>query len=266
MGWRMLRGIYTAASGLLANQEQLDITANNIANATTTAFKRDLLVHLAAPNLSISRIEGMDRVPEPGRPMMEAEPVGVLSTGITDSEVFTDFAQGALVETGRNLDLAIQGPGFFVLLTPQGLRYTRAGNFTLSADGTLISPQGFPVLGEQGPILIQGQRVEVGRDGMVVVDGAEVDRLRLVEFANPQGLVKEGGTLYRDEGTAGLRRDGRSVVVSGALEQSNVSTVDELVGLIVNLRQFETGQRAIRAYDETLERAASRVGLVAPAG
>lgn len=266
MGWRMLRGIYTAASGLLANQEQLDITANNIANATTTAFKRDLLVHLAAPNLSISRIEGMDQVPQPGRPLMEAEPVGTLSTGITDSEVFTDFSAGPLVETGRTLDLAIRGPGFFVVLTPQGLRYTRAGNLTLAADGTLVSAQGFPVMGEQGPVQIQGGRVEIAPEGLVTVDGEVVERLRLVEFADPQALTKEGGTLYRDDGAAGARPATGSTLVSGALEQSNVSTVDELVGLIVNLRQFETGQRAVRAYDETLERTASRVGLVAPAG
>ncbi|HEY8530819.1 MAG TPA: flagellar hook-basal body protein, partial [Limnochorda sp.] len=184
----MLRGLYTAASGMLAQAARLDLESNNLANAATTGYKADQAELLSFPTMLLRRVGGKDGEPEPLHPLgiemrtrpdgldrlpfREAPVVGPLGTGVYVEGTFTSFRQGPLRDTGNPLDLALEGPGFFAVETPGGVRYTRAGSFRLDAEGYLADQTGNRVLGVDGPIQVgQAATVAIGQDGSVHADG-----------------------------------------------------------------------------------------------
>lgn len=237
----MIQGLYTAGSGMAAHLARVEVLANNLANADTPGFKADLLTidpSAEAPAAFTPALSPTVTV-GPGRPGLDASP-------------------GAVKFTGNPLDLAILGPGMFVVETPQGERYTRAGAFTRDAAGFLATPQGFRVLGTAGPIRVpeDGFRVDVaGR----LPGGAA---LRLVEGpAGPERLAKVGGNLYAAAEGAAPPADLQDFsVAQGQLEASNVNVVRTMVELLVSLRAYEGHQRAIQAIDQTAGQAASDLG------
>lgn len=246
----MIRGLYIAATGMLAEQTRADITANNLANLNTGGYKKDVAVFRSFPELLVQRIND----PQDGgaRPVL-----GSLSGGAVVDEVLTSFAPGVLKETGQPLDLALEGGNFFVLQTPAGLRYTRNGAFTLDGEGYIVNSDGYRLLGENGPIQVRGQKIEVNRDGTVVVDGQPVDRLLLVSFANPRDLQKAGNNLFigvnPQPAVAGR-------VLQGYLEGSNVNAITEMIDMITIMRAYEANQRMIQAQDSILDKAVNQVG------
>jgi flagellar basal-body rod protein FlgG len=164
-----------------------------------------------------------------------------------------DFSQGELQQTGNPFDLALDGEGFFVINTPRGVRYTRQGTFTLSPDGTVMTPLGDPLLGEAGPIRVVGEEIEVTPEGAVLSDGAEVDRIRIVHFANSLRLTREGQSLFRaPEGEAQAASNFR--VLQGSLEQANVNPIEAMVTLITVQRQFEAYEQALRTMEAATEK------------
>lgn len=224
------------------------LLANNLANASTTGFKRDDLLRPA---------------PAPWGPVPTA--VGWWpAAGLPPApEAWTDFSQGALRETGRELDLALEGPGFFVIDTPAGPRYTRAGAFVLTRDGQLSTPEGFPVLGEAGPLTLRSPRPVVTGEGEVREGNAGVGRLRIVEFPPETRLRKVGGNLFAPDPEGVTPLPARAVrVAQGVLEAANVNPVEEMVGLISVLRAWEAYQRALQAMDETAREATEELGRV----
>jgi flagellar basal-body rod protein FlgF len=250
----------------------LDLETNNLANAATTGYKADQAKLLSFPTMLLRRVGGQHGDPQPLHPLgmevrtrpegldqlpfREAPAVGPLGTGVYVEGTFTSFRQGPLRDTGNPLDLALEGPGFFAVETPGGVRYTRAGSFRLDAEGYLTDQTGYRVLGVDGPIQVgQAATVAVGQDGSVFADGVLVGTLLVVDFADPNTeLRKEGANLFApQEEAAPLAAEGTRVA-QGTLEGSAVNVVESLVRLIELQRAYEASQRVVRSYDETLDR------------
>jgi flagellar basal-body rod protein FlgF len=221
--------IYKALSGAIAQMHKLEVASQDLANVNTTGYKGQRLAFnevLAA------------RTPADGRSG------GFVAVG----HQRTNFVQGDLHSTGNPFNLAIDGEGYFVLQTPRGERYTRSGSFTLSADGTVVTPQGEPLLSEGGPIQISGGKLDVGLDGTVRSESGEVGKLRIVRFVDVSRVGKEGANIFRTE-AANVEDIDAPRVAQGHLEQSNVSPIDSMVSMISIQRQFEAYERAMKLMD-----------------
>lgn len=256
----MIRGLYTGASGMLAEMARTDVISNNMANVNTTAFKKDRTIFRAFPEMNIHRIHdpvpaGLDKVVDP-RPF-----IGMMGTGVMLDEVNTDFNQGHLITTSNPLDLAIRGEGFFQVQTPEGIKYTRDGSFSLSSNGYLVTKEGYYVLGENGPLqLLQTGDITISQQGEVFVNDEYIDRLNIVTFADLNQLQKQGDNLYFTDAVPEPLQD--ADVVQGALEGSNISIVAEMVDLISAFRAYEANQKVIQTHDTTLDRAINDVGRI----
>jgi flagellar basal-body rod protein FlgG len=255
----MQRALWSAASGMQAQQMQIDTIANNLANVNTNGFKR-------------SRAEFQDllyqTVTAPGAPSSSTtrNPAGIqLGLGTKPASVKKLFSQGDFKKTDNPLDVVIQGQGFFKTLMPDGtLAYTRDGAFTANRDGQLVTSQGYLL---DPPITLPSDTltITVGADGTVSVTqpgqttATEVGQIELASFMNPTGLMSLGGNLYQPtqasgdpvDGTPGL--EGLGTVAQGFLEVSNVSIVNELVDMIAAQRAYELNSKAIRASDEMMQ-------------
>lgn len=249
----MIRGIYTTLSGLNVYEIKQSILANNIANIDTPGFKKDAF--------SIGGEEGAD-VPL-FRFVAGKSPtfVGRLPLSVQpQTGFFTDFSQGRLEATGNPLDFAISGEGFFVVATPEGPAYTRAGNFTRDAEGRLVTLEGYPVQGEAGDIVLPAQgAITVDEEGNIRSGGEILGRFRIVRFPDPQLLEKRGGNLFRaPEGVLPEEASGYTIH-QGFLEKANLDVVEAMVRMIEALREYELAQRAVVAQDETLQKAVNEI-------
>ena len=175
-------------------------------------------------------------------------------------EVHTDFSQGHLIETSNPLDIVIKGEGFFQVMTPVGVRYTRDGSFNIDSVRALVTREGYRVQGENGPIILPSLgEVRVDSQGVVQVDGEILDRLSIVSFPEDALLEKQGGNLYSSD-VAPQASD--SEVIQGALEGSNLNVVSEMVDLIAAFRSYEASQKVLRANDETLGKAVNDIARI----
>lgn len=248
----MIRGLYTSASGMLAESVRNDVTANNLANANTTGYKKDTAIIASFPDMLLYRLNDQRKG--------EVQPpaIGKLGTGALVDEVITDHGEGQLKETSSFFDLAIAGDGYFTVETPAGQRYTRNGSFSLNRDGYLVTNQGYYVLGQAGRIRADGE-FKVDNNGNVFVNGGQTDTLRIVTFADPRQLTKIGDTLF----TAAQQGDQTNArVVQKYLETSNINPITEMVNMIAIMRAYEANQKAIQAHDSTLDKAVNSVGSV----
>jgi len=216
---------------------------NNLSNAHTPGFKRDLPLFRSL----LDRNMGQN---------MEAIPFGLIK------ETRTVFQQGDLRQTRNALDLAIEGEGFFKLKTPYGFRYTRSGNFKLNQEGVLTDSSDFPVMGKKGEIVLKGQTITVNRDGMVDVDGNQVDQVAVAAFSDLGLLKKDGQNHFRLEDPQEEKESQDSRVLQGTLEASNVNPFEEMVKLIDSLRTYESCLKMIQSQDEMDSKAANDVGRV----
>jgi len=213
----MGNGFIDTYSALDARMKIVDVIANNLANANTAGFKRDF-----------TRIIENSVGFEPGTQI--------------------DISPGDMMATGNSLDVALNGPGFFVLETPNGIRYTRAGNFALSPSGELMTKDGMKVLStSNSPIDVGEGNVEIRDGGAVTVDGNEVGTLKVVTFNDVTKLQKEGTARFVWNGApGGVQAMTDADVQGGYLERSNVNAIDEMVHLMSSYREFESVQRALR--------------------
>jgi flagellar basal-body rod protein FlgF len=240
----MIKGIYTSASGMLPRILKQEIFANNMANVNTTGFKKDdVFMQVLSQASEESKLSG-----EPWEtPMVDG--------------TYVDFEQGATERTDNPDDLAIEGDGFFAIETPNGTRYTRAGDFTVSPQGLLTDKLGNPVLSDSGPIPVIGNDLTVGTDGNISVDGVGVGKLKIVDFDKPYNLVKaENGYFARKDETVAEKPVKTISIRQGYLEKSNVNAVEVMVDMLSSFRSYEAGQKAIQSQDETLEKAVTELG------
>lgn len=254
----MFRSLATAASGMEAQQTKLDVTANNIANVSTNGFKK-------------GRAEFADLMYQTLRP--GGAPTGTGTTAPTATEIGLGtrlvatsraLGQGELHQTGKQLDVAIEGQGFLPITLPNGeAAYTRNGALQLSAEGRLVTSDGYAVAGDI-TVPPDAQTVTIAADGTVSakVPGdtqpVELGKLQIAMFANPAGLAAQGGTLFRETTASGAvvlgapGEGGAGAVRQGMLEVSNVNVVEEMIDLIAGQRAYEINSRVIRAADEML--------------
>jgi flagellar basal-body rod protein FlgF len=229
----MERGLYIAATGMVAEMVRQDQIANDLANGSTPGYKADRSSQSSFGDLLLSNT-------------VTGQPIGALGLGAQVGRIVTDTTPAALRETGEPLDFGVQGEGWFGVRTPQGVRYTRNGQFALSAQGTLIDGTGNQVMGRGGG------PVRARPDGTV-----DPKQLGLFNLTNPRKI----GDSYVTGAVAG---QATGTIQSGALEASNADPAHSMVDMIASFRAFESGQRVIRTIDETLQKASNVVG--GPAG
>ncbi|WP_067728573.1 flagellar hook-basal body protein [Oceanobacillus damuensis] len=268
----MLRGFYTAASGMITQQRQQEALSNNIANANTPGYKADQTAIRAFPEMLLSQMGSSKNIPtsQGGFNLPVHNTIGSINTGVYVQELAPNFKQGDVRETGITTDLAIvngtlpdeEGFLFFAVQNDAGdVRYTRNGNFTVDGQGFLVTNQGYYVLDEAGnPIQTDGMEYTVTPEGALQTP-EQTTQLGISYIADVNTLAKEGNDIYAGE--AGAVPDGATFTVQqGILEQSNVDSLQSMTDMMNAYRMFETNQRVLRAYDESLGKAVSEIGRI----
>lgn len=265
-----MKNIWVPLSGQIAQQRKVETIANNVANANTVGFKKDQLVfkeHLTALTKGVEDIH---------IPRNEFSPEDFYHTqGAENAMVavdasFTVFEQGQLMPTNNPLDLALQGEGFFEVLTPTGVRFTRRGNFNLNSEGEIVTDQGFKLLSKNNIDASPEERVikvpnnlpiTISNTGEIFTREGIVDQLSVVEFHDKHALRKEGSSLFiTPEQNNIVRNELSTSVRQGFLEGSNVNAIEEMSELVKAHRHFESIQKAINTYDQISGKAANEIG------
>jgi flagellar basal-body rod protein FlgF len=235
----MADDLFVSVSGAIARLRDLETVSNNLANAETAGYKRDLTLFRSALEQALeARGE-----PVPGSP-------GMTRVGVDGGA--TDFTQGPAQFTGQPLDVAIQGDGFFQIETPDGPRFTRAGSFRINAEGQLATPSGHPVLGKGGPIEPTGAARITPSGEVIGENGQRFGQLALVEFPN-RDLTKAGGNLWKANAGVEPREVAAPEFAEATLERSNVAPVSELARLVALQRAFDIQMRMLQAQDESTQ-------------
>jgi flagellar basal-body rod protein FlgF len=249
----MADGIYTALTGAIAQQQTLDVIANNVANVTTAGYRAD---RAAFSEFLAGAQKTQLAVTTTGQPAPRVDHF------VHIDAVTRDQQDGVLKQTGNSLDLALSGDGYFVVQTDSGERLTRAGNFMLRTNNVLTTSDGHDVLGENGrPItLSSAKNVQVSSDGVVQSDGHVVGKLKLVRAEDPTQLEKESATLYKPVDGALMDVATEVTVTQGYIESSNVNAVAGINDLITVNRSFDALQRVIETFQKLDERTARELG------
>ncbi len=241
----MLKGIYKAASSMIPRIKQQEITANNIANASTAGYKKDSVF---LKELNALKKSQLPRRSDWEQPMID--------------QIYVDYSQGVMDRTGNVLDVAIVGNGFFVLENPEnGERiFTRNGNFSADTDGFLVNSEGFRVMADSGYVEVGPGEVDISEAGQVLVDDSEVGRLQVVDFSDKSTLVRQDNTGFAvvDETQPEPAKD--YTLRQGFLERANIDVVKEMVGMIITMRSYEAAAKAIQSQEETLNALFTHVG------
>jgi flagellar basal-body rod protein FlgG len=277
----MLRGIYTSATGMIMNQYKMDVIANNLANVDKTAFKGEDAIFKSFPEMLIRRTrdDGLGWVPIGSFDL--APVVGKLGTGVELNEIFTRFETGPVKKTDNPFDLMIDDrsnstPSFFVVLTDRGEKLTRSGSFILDKDGYLVTPDGFPLMGEKGPIKVSRWNWVVKENGEIWInkkygndpnvgtnetqnqweEPVLLDRIKIRTVEFPRELKKEGNSFYAITPESGpmleLKEDKFPLILQGYLEASNVNIVRQMTKMIEVQREYEANQKSVTTHDSLL--------------
>ena len=251
----MDRGTYVAASGGLFQLRKLEVVNNNLANINTTGFKRQLLVGERAEfeNTLAAEVAKDD-------PYAKAD--HQRTPGVAAIKSVTDFSPGPIENTGNPFDLALRNPkDFFVISTPNGQEYTRAGDFTLDAEGRLVTKDGASVLGDGGEITVTGANVSIDPNGTVKTNGQAAARIQVVRIAETDQLERTGNSRFKLP--AGVAPEVvEPDVVPQALEKSNVSAITGVIDLIVAQRGFDMYAKSAEAIDQMNQAAISQIGRI----
>jgi flagellar basal-body rod protein FlgG len=226
----MHKGIYIAISGAVLKQNQLEVIAQNLANANSIGYKREYIT------FSDYLIKESNKVSD-----------DKIMTNL--NRVYYDFSKGEFIRTGKILDIAIEGEGFIAL---EGNLYTRRGDLKVDDEGYLTNFKGIRVLGRDGLINVGKDKIPtITSTGRVIVDGNEIDEIKIVNFDSYEGLVKrDSSTFYTNQ----LGKDSNPSILTGYLETSNVSAINEMISMITALRDFESYQKAVQIFDESINK------------
>ena len=223
----------------------MDTVSHNLSNANTTSFKESLLLTRARVDVKYND-EGLLHQDEDQK--------------ITEG--YVDYSQGSLIQTEDDFDFALEGQGFFTVRTPDGVRYTRSGAFTKNALGELVTLSGHQVLDQsEATIQVEGKSFNVSESGSVYLNGVKITALKIVDFADKSGIMRDGHNYYKvSDGASNPVETSDMKVLQGMLEGSNVNVVEGMVEMIRYNRQFESSQKAIHTIDESVGKAINEIG------
>ncbi|WP_196593106.1 flagellar hook-basal body protein [Pectinatus sottacetonis] len=278
----MLRGLYTAAVGMITEQIRTNTIANNLANVNTNGYKKDetiseefqsVLLHRINDSTQKGNIFDLQNIDTARNYLLKGTVadtgsgeavIGSLGRGAKIAEIAVIRDQGPMENTGNKLDLAITGQGYFAINTPQGVRYTRDGNFYRSAAGQLVTANNQAVLNTSGGAInlpANTDNIAIGADGTITANGNSLGKIELAGFSDRGALLKEGDNLYRPQKGANPQTATGSIQ-QGWLEKSNVNVAREMVKLINNYRTYEADSKALTTQDSLLDKAVNDVGRV----
>ena len=257
----MLKGLYTAYTGMINEQNRVDTLSNNLANSATTGFKKEGTTSQAFKDVLAYKIKDTS---EPGI----ARRLGTMNMGVKIGENYVDYSQGPFHETGNDFDLALSGDGFFAVdfMDKEGnciLKYTLDGAFSLNVDGALVNKNGDFLMSTNNThiILDPTQDFRVDRQGVIYQNDVAMAQIQVVDFEDYDYLERYGENYFQPvEGATQIASTAQ--VYGGYLEASNVQVVKEMVDLIAFTRAYESNQKIVQAYDETLGTAVNDVGKV----
>lgn len=253
----MVKGLYTAAMGMNVQAKRLDIISNDLANTDTTGYKKDVAVVSSFKEEYIKRLNDTENF------VPNNEVIGKITYGAKIDEVYTDFTQGSVISTGLETDLALQGDGFFTVQTPNGVAYTRDGNFSVNQYGSLVTKEGYVVMGQEGAMELgedyftTGNKLVVQSNGDVYVGSDYIDTLDIASFEDTKSLTKINDNLFT---ATGARNDFTGSVIQSFLETANVNPVSAMVDMITVARAYETNQKMIQTQDSILGKAVNDLG------
>lgn len=272
----MLRGFYSAAAGMIAQQRRTEMLTNNMANATTPGFKADQSSLRAFPEMLLHRLDSTTIPTKRGFQLPTSQEIGSINTGVYMQEAIPAFIQGDLKETGNATDVALLEQNvpanssiFFTVENSDGnSAYTRNGNFAINGEGFLTTSDGFYILDEAGNrIQLNSSNVKILEDGSILDNGTFRARINVAFAEDPNILIKEGNGLFRTDNNNPLPTAIGNQTVSysiqqGFLERSNVDTAKTMTDLLSAYRAFEANQKILQAYDRSLEKAVTEVGRI----
>jgi len=235
----MISSMNLSPSGALRQDRRFQMISQNLSNVQTVGYKKDVSLFSTLFNQAHERLSDDQQ-----------------------ERSFISFQQGAIEKTGNDFDLAIEGDGFFKVMTPNGIRYTRAGNFKLDKEQRLVQTDGFPLLGKAGEIRVTGKEMVIDKDGSVKLNGEEAGRIALVTFADPTRLNKEGKNLFVPAAPGEEKEAEGPSILQGYLEQSNVNSIEEMIKLVDALRTYESCLKVIQSRDELNGKVVNELGRV----
>ncbi|MGC4379087.1 flagellar hook-basal body protein [Fictibacillus sp. Mic-4] len=275
----MLRGFYNAAAGMIAEQRRQEMLSNNIANVNTPGFKADQGSLRTFPKMLLQQMSSSQT---PDGNITTSFPIGELATGVYLQETVPKFLQGDLKETGLKTDIALaegtvpvnrqtgkRGALFFIVQNEEGqLRLTRNGHFTVDPAGTLVTAEGYKVMGKNGkPIKVADENFKVEPDGTIINQGKASGQIDIAYIDDPFKLMKEGNGLYRLEGNGPIasaigNRNVAYQLKQGFIERSNVDMDRTMTEMMTAYRAFEANQKVLQAYDRSMDKAVNEVGKI----
>lgn len=258
----MLRGLYTAWTGMVNEQNRMDVMTNNLANASTVGYKKE-----GATSQSFDDVLTV-KIKDASVGLANVQRTGVRNPGVKIGETYTDFSQGSFRETGNAYDMALEGDGFFAIeftnkAGETSTMYTRAGQFALNKDGYLVTQEGDYVLdADSKRIQLDTLKdTDISADGRISQEGEVIAQLQIADFEDYDYLEKYGETYYQPLQGAELT-EGTARVRAGYLEMANVQVVSEMVNLISITRAYESNQKIIQTYDGSLDIAVNQLGRI----
>lgn len=257
----MVRGLYTAYTGMVNEQKRLDIISNNLANSATVGYKEENVTSRSFKDLMMTKIKDASEANVDRK-------IGVSNPGVKIGETYMNWEQGSIRETDNTYDMAIQGDGFFAVKVVDdngnaSIKYTRNGQFTLTRDGYVVDVDGNRLQGANGDVQVPVDATEIAikLNGDVYADQVLVDKITLADFENYNYLELYGDNMYTAVDGA-ITKDSNATILQGFTEQSNVNVIDEMVSMITITRAYEAGQKMVQTQDNLLSQAVSSVGKV----
>jgi len=264
----MVKGLYTAYTGMVNEQKRLDVLANNLANADTNGYKKEGATSQTFADELAIRIKDTSYYGQPKR-------LGTMSMGVHIGETYTDYSQGNYEVTDNPTDFAINGNGFFAISFTDkagntSVKYTRDGAFVINSQGYLMTKDGDYVLNQNGATnadpnariqVDPAKRIVVKSDGTIFQDDVPVGELGIIDFEDYNYLAKYGENLY-DMVEGGTRIQTDAVIDQGYIEASNVNIISEMVNMITITRAYQAGQKVMNSIDQSLDKAVNQVGRV----
>ena len=255
----MLDGMKMAAQGMMTMSAKQDIITNNLANVGTAGYRKESIAITSFTEI-LDREVGGDGMNQSSYEIHGAP--GMETHGALSSSSVTHSSQGSLKETGNPFDMALDdnGRGFFTIQSPDGIKFTRAGSFRLSTSGYLVTTDGSFVLGHRGPMKLSGSNFQVSNDGVVSCDGKPVDRLLVTVFDDSKQLKRAGDSNFVAQG--GVRATTDFQLKQGYVEQANVNAINEMVDMMMVMRNYEANQKVLQAHDQRLQKTVNDLGRV----